>query len=267
MKLLFALMVMMLALSSRAEAKKPFPAHWGEPPKIQTRDYRPLPDGYGFGSSTLANWIQGNMTKDAQVAGGAPASAVKPLFVCDFSTLPDGPLPGSFLVIQGEFQVKAVGTNKLLELPGAPLDSHSVLFGPVTNADVAVEARIFATAKGRRMPTIGVGLGGVAGYKLQISPAKGKAELLLDTQVVANAPFDWKSGVWTWCKLQIRQTADSAWNVEAKAWADGSAEPEVWLITKETREVPINGQASVLGSPFSGTLIQYDDLAVRPAAK
>jgi hypothetical protein len=37
---------------------------------IETRDYRPLPGSYGFGSSTLAAWIQRNLDRDA-AAGGA----------------------------------------------------------------------------------------------------------------------------------------------------------------------------------------------------
>lgn len=41
-----------------------FPVHWGQPPRIQTMDHRPLPGGYGFGSSTLANWIEANLEKD-----------------------------------------------------------------------------------------------------------------------------------------------------------------------------------------------------------
>ena len=49
---------------------KEFPAHWGSPPKLQTRDYRKLPRGYGFGSSTLANWIQKNLDKDAGTKSG-----------------------------------------------------------------------------------------------------------------------------------------------------------------------------------------------------
>lgn len=48
--------------------KKAFPAHWGEPPRIQTRDYRKLPGGYGFGSGTLAKWIQENLDADAAKA-------------------------------------------------------------------------------------------------------------------------------------------------------------------------------------------------------
>ncbi len=55
-----------------------YPKHWGEPPQIQTRDIRPLPGGYGQGSSTLANWIQANLDKDAaaEVSKGSPTKPV-----------------------------------------------------------------------------------------------------------------------------------------------------------------------------------------------
>tara|TARA_B100000073_G_scaffold316787_1_gene293692 strand:+ start:70 stop:267 length:198 start_codon:yes stop_codon:yes gene_type:complete len=39
---------------------KAFPRSWGKPPEIQTKDYRPLPYGYGHGSSTLYHWIEQN---------------------------------------------------------------------------------------------------------------------------------------------------------------------------------------------------------------
>ena len=47
-------------------AKKAYPKHWGNPPNLQTSDYRPLPGGYGFGSSTIAKWIQKNLDNDAK---------------------------------------------------------------------------------------------------------------------------------------------------------------------------------------------------------
>lgn len=50
----------------KAPNGKPFPAHWGAPPRIQTRDLRPLPGGYGQGSGTLARWIQENLDRDAK---------------------------------------------------------------------------------------------------------------------------------------------------------------------------------------------------------
>ncbi|MEE2826988.1 MAG: protease inhibitor I42 family protein [Planctomycetota bacterium] len=54
----------------RAPNGKAFPVHWGAPPKIQTRDRRPLPGGYGQGSGTLARWIQENLDRDAAGKNG-----------------------------------------------------------------------------------------------------------------------------------------------------------------------------------------------------
>ena len=51
-------------------AQKRFPLHWGKPPEIQVRDYRPLPGGFGMGSSTLANWIAENLKEDAKKKKG-----------------------------------------------------------------------------------------------------------------------------------------------------------------------------------------------------
>ncbi|MDB4614243.1 hypothetical protein OAH18_00995 [bacterium] len=41
-----------------------YPSHWGAPPQLQTRDLVQLPGGYGYGSSTLKNWIQLNLNRD-----------------------------------------------------------------------------------------------------------------------------------------------------------------------------------------------------------
>ena len=45
---------------------KPFPPHWGKPPLLQTKDMRPLPFGFGMGSSTLAAWIKEHVKKDKE---------------------------------------------------------------------------------------------------------------------------------------------------------------------------------------------------------
>ena len=47
------------------QGKRGFPERWGAEPEIQTSDIVVLPGGYGYGSSTLANWIKKNMAKDA----------------------------------------------------------------------------------------------------------------------------------------------------------------------------------------------------------
>src|SRR6185369_3874968 len=41
-----------------------------------------------------------------------------------------GKVPENFLVLDGGFTVKEEAGNKFLELPGSPLDSYSVQFGP-----------------------------------------------------------------------------------------------------------------------------------------
>ena len=61
----------MIAKGEEKNGQKPkeYPAHWGEPPRMQTRDLRQLPGGYGMGSGTLARWIRENLDRDAAAAG------------------------------------------------------------------------------------------------------------------------------------------------------------------------------------------------------
>eukprot|EP00747_Dinoflagellata_sp_TGD_P212046 gnl/TRDRNA2_/TRDRNA2_85183_c0_seq2.p1 gnl/TRDRNA2_/TRDRNA2_85183_c0~~gnl/TRDRNA2_/TRDRNA2_85183_c0_seq2.p1 ORF type:complete len:241 (-),score=58.78 gnl/TRDRNA2_/TRDRNA2_85183_c0_seq2:384-1052(-) len=56
------------AATGGADGGRSFPAHWGEPPAVQTEDVRPLPGGFGEGSSTLAAWIEKKMALDAAAA-------------------------------------------------------------------------------------------------------------------------------------------------------------------------------------------------------
>src|SRR5436189_6012641 len=82
----------------------------------------------------------------------------QPLYENNFEKAEVGKVPADFLVLDGGFVVKEEGGNKFLELPGAPLDTFAVQFGPTESSGVAVSARINSTSKGRRYPTFGVGL-------------------------------------------------------------------------------------------------------------
>jgi len=195
------------------------------------------------------------------------ADAVKPLFENNFETAEKDKLSDEFMVLAGEFVVKGDGTNQFLELPGTPLDSFAAQFGPSEAENVAVSARISGTAKGRRFPTFGVGLNGVSGYKLQVAPAKKTLELLKDQELRTTVAFDWKPGVWVQLRLQVREVKDGEWRIEGKAWPHGSPEPNDWTIGCEEKEQPIAGRASVMGSPFSGTPIWFDDLKVERVGK
>src|SRR6185369_7332699 len=122
--------------------------------------------------------------------------------------------PTEFLVLDGGFVVKEEGGNKFLELPGAPLDTFGLLFGPTEAANVSASARIFGTGKGRRFPTFGVGLNGGGGLKLQVSPGKKLVELYKGEEVLTSAPYTWESGVWTAMRLQVRKIKEGEFQVE-----------------------------------------------------
>ena len=187
--------------------------------------------------------------------------ASKTVYLNDFEKAEVGKMPEEIMVLGGEFVVKADGTNKVLELPGAPLDSFAAQFGPTEKQGVAVGAKVFGTSKGRRSPTFGVGLGGVSGWKLQVSPGKKAVELLRDAEVKATMGFDWKSGEWTQLRLQIRAIKEGGWKIEGKAWQRGIQAKE-WTVSADEKEEPVSGKASVLGSPFAGTPIWFDELRV-----
>jgi hypothetical protein len=175
-------------------------------------------------------------------------------------------VPDDMLVLDGAFAVKQEAGNRFLELPGAPLDTFGALFGPTTNANVAVTARIYGSGKGRRYPTFGVGLNGAGGYKLKVAPSKNQVELYKGDDVLTTAPFKWKSATWTQFRLQVR-SAGGQWIVEGKAWEGAGKEPEKWDITYNDKTEPSAGRASISGSPYSGTPIRYDDLAVIAVSK
>src|SRR3954462_7579224 len=97
-------------------------------------------------------------------------------------------VPDDMLVLDGAFAVKEERGNKFLELPGAPLDTYGVLFGPTESGNIAGSTRVYGTGKGRRFPSFGLGLNGVGGYKLQVSPGKKLLELYKGEELAASAP-------------------------------------------------------------------------------
>ena len=213
------------------------------------------------------------------------AQAAALLYENNFETAALDKVPEEFLVLDGGFVVKEEAGNKFLELPGAPLETFGVLFGPThpgnpnpsrvpgdkpspvdetPRANVSVTARVFGTGKGRRSPTFGVGLNGVSGLKLQVSPSKKLVELYKGEEVLASAPYTWESGAWTALRLQLRKVKEGEFIVEGKVWKQNGKEPEAWTINHTfIGDLPA-GRASIWGNPYSGTPIRYDDLAVKP---
>merc|ERR1719247_1945246 len=88
------LKVLLSVLSVVSAVPPVFPESWDEPPMMQTMDYRPLPGGYGHGSSTVAAWILEQMAKEREKTGQVsypPAfGAVPTMQTRDLRPLPFG---------------------------------------------------------------------------------------------------------------------------------------------------------------------------------
>lgn len=184
-----------------------------------------------------------------------------PIYQNNFESAEVDSVPDDFIVLDGGFTVKEDQGNKFLELPGAPVDSFGVLFGPVATNAITATARAFGTSTGRRYPTFALGLNGAGGYRIQVSPGKRALELIRGDSVKASVPYNWKSGKWTRLKLHVQKSGDS-WRIAGKAWPEGEEEPADWLITADETQALSPGRASVYGSPLSGTRIRFDDLVV-----
>ena len=195
----------------------------------------------------------------------ADESATNVLYENNFEKAEIKNVPEDMMVMEGGWAVLEEGGNKFIELPGAPLETFGVLFGPTEPHGVSASARVFGTGKGRRFPTFAVGLNGVGGYRLQVSPAKKLIELYRGDEMLKSAPFQWEGGTWTVLRVQSRKVKEGEFAIEGKAWKHGAAEPKDWTISHtDTTEVPA-GRASIWGAPYSGTPIRFDDLKVTKA--
>lgn len=199
----------------------------------------------------------------------AAAEQAKPLYYNDFEKEAVGKVPAEMMVMSGDFRVQQNSEdekfiNSFLELPGEPLDTFGLLFGPTPAGDVTASARFFATKKGRKFPAFGVSVGGVGGYRLQVSAAKKTLEIFQGDEARHSVPYEWPDASWTNLRVQIRKTG-AEWIVEGKAWPRGTPEPAAWAITFTTKDAPPAGRPGIWGSPFSGTPIRFDDLDLSPA--
>jgi hypothetical protein len=120
-----------------------FPKHWGDPPKIETRDLVELPEPYGKGSSTLRRWILENKKKDAAKQGANAGPRLR---------LPASKIPakGGFYLDQGKWLAINPNKNKAAEttfsFPYPSGNYHLTLVGVGEN-DGEAEHEIFLNGK------------------------------------------------------------------------------------------------------------------------
>jgi hypothetical protein len=111
-----------------------------------------------------------------------------------------------------------------------------------------------------------VGLNGVGGYKLQVSPAKKAWELSKGDEVVGTVPFEGKIGSWMTLQLQNRKVSESEWMIAGVIRLESLHDTTETRLIFTEKSKPVAGRASIWGSPYSGTPIQFDDLKVSSSA-
>lgn len=199
----------------------------------------------------------------AWFAFAAPLGAAEPLYKNDFEAAEVNKAPADVMIMAGSFAVKPDGAGKVLELPGEPLDTFGMLFGPSAKEDISASGRFHGTKQGRKFPTFGISLNGVGGYRLQISPAKQQLEFVKGDEPKLGVPFVWASDSWTALRITVRKDG-AGWVIEGRAWPAGSPEPAEPTIKLEEKAEPTAGRAGIWGSPYAGTAIRFDDLLLAP---
>jgi hypothetical protein len=192
-----------------------------------------------------------------------PRQPQEPLYKNDFQQAEPGSVPPELMLIEGTWAIAEEGGRKFLELEGAPPIVSPVLFGPTRKENIAVSARIHGTRSGRRFPSFGVGLGNVSGsYRLMVSPAKKAIELFKGETLQTSLPYDWNSGKWMEVYLQIRPVKEGEWKIEGLVWEEDQERPQEWTLTWEEKAEIRSGKASIVGVPYSGTPIRFDEIQV-----
>lgn len=200
---------------------------------------------------------------DVRPGNAAPTPPGKTAsFAADFENAAVDKLPAEF-VTEREIVVKEDAGNRFLQFPDAPAEPMNAQFGPVVKTGVA-GARASGLKKGRLFPQFALGLGGLNGYRLQVSPGRKLVELLKGDEVKASAPVEWASEKWLHLRLQIREVKPGAWRIEGKTWLADATEPAEWTVAIDETAEPPMGRATLWSTPFSNTPIRFDDVAVKP---
>lgn len=185
-------------------------------------------------------------------------------YLNDFEKTALGKPPDDLMILGGTFTVVQVEGNKCIELAADPLDVDGFLFGPKGRQTGTVSARIWGAATGRRFPEFGLGAYDAGGFKLILVPADGILELRKGDDAIASVPCAWKPQSWMRFRLRVSKLSDGKFQMEGKAWPDGSPEPQAWMVTAQDAEGPSAGRAAVWGMPYSGQPIRFDDLGFDP---
>jgi len=87
----------------------------------------------------------------------------------------------------------------------------------------------------------------------------GNEELPIET-----AKFEWISGEWYFLELIVqRKDGNSEWRLEGRVWPETNHRPRRAQLKAKVPGDKLGGKASIIGNPYSGKSILFDDIEVK----
>lgn len=189
-------------------------------------------------------------------------------FSINADTWAEGDVPKEVFVVDGTIKVASKDGNKAIMIDPTPIVDASAQLGDSSGGTSSIEARCFATKRGRSTPRFGVSVHGMSGCRLIVNVGKKQVELVKGDQVVKSVPYTWTSETWTKLKLVAAKNGDSGWSITGKVWPADASEPAAPTIQHAEPEMKGQGKCAIWGAPFSETPIYFDDIqiSVTPAS-
>lgn len=185
----------------------------------------------------------------------------------NFSSLEVGSEPENLFILDGAYAVSEEGDNRRLTLPGSPVGDFGLLFGPrVREKSLELSFSFLGTKKGRRLPSLAAGLGGVRSYRFRLNAATKQIILTRQDVEIGKVTYQWESGVWCQVRFQALPGDGENTRIRLKLWKRAEEEPEEWLFDEIDRSTFAGGKCALWGYPYAGTPLHFDDLKIESKA-
>ena len=179
-----------------------------------------------------------------------------------------GDVPKEVFVVDGTIKIAAKDGNKAIMIDPTPITDATAQLGDSSNGTSSIEARVFASKKGRSTPRFGVSVHGMNGYRLIVNIGKKQVELIKADQVIKSASFTWTTDTWTKLRIEAKKNSDTEWSITGKVWPADGEEPKDPILQHTDAALKGQGKCAIWGTPLSEMPIRFDDVqvATTPAA-
>lgn len=183
-----------------------------------------------------------------------------------------GEAPAEVFVLDGKVSIAEKDGSKAIMIdPGTELVEASAQVGDSAAGNAVIQAKIFASKKGRSSPRFGISVHGMNGPRLYVNPAKKQLELVRGDQTLASVPFTWTSDAWLNLRLEAKKADGDKWSITASVWGDKDAAPAAPQIKHDLAGLKGQGKCTLWATPYSNTPIYFDNIQIEveaaPAAK